>query len=195
MVCCALLKLGNREWLQILQNRAENREGREQYRSFYLTCQHTKVFCQINKKSLKTKKKGNSVSKCNKHHSLKFNCLKILVSFTGLALIATAIKYILYGRKKHSCTAPSAPTERMFQQQSNVWAGFQITWTARSLLLSEGMNSSHPSPLSSPARPIHCRELTGELVMPTYLVFFFPSNKACETVQSLSWKAKYWCHS
>lgn len=101
----------------------EKEEGNKEH---FISLQHTKAFCQINKNPLNTKKK-KKVSKCNKHHSLKFNCLKILVSFTGLALIATAIKYILYGRKKHSCTAPSAPTERMFQQQSNVWAGFQIT--------------------------------------------------------------------
>lgn len=102
---------------------------------------------------------GNSVSKCNKHHSLRFNCVKILVSFTGLALIPTDIKHILYGREKknqqkpkHSCMALSAPIERTFQQQSSAWAGVQITQMAKSLMFSEGMSSNDHSLLLSPAQ-------------------------------------------
>jgi len=130
--CSALpcLKLGDREWLQYrtLQNRAgvaEKEEGnRDPFTSFLNTL---KCSVKSTNKLFKIKEMSNSVSKHNKHHSLRFNCLKILVSFTGLALIPTAIKYILYGRKKHSRMAPSAPIERTFQQQSNVWAGFQTT--------------------------------------------------------------------
>lgn len=54
------------------------------------------------------------------------------------------------------------------------------------------MNSNHRSPLSSPARSIYCRELSGEPVMPTVIPanVFSPSIKACETVQSLPRKGR-----
>lgn len=95
---------------------------------------------------------NNSVSQCNKHHSLRFNCLKILVKFYRASFDPKSYKIHPLWKEK-ALLHLSSTTERTSQQQSNVWADFQITRMARSLLFAEKMSSEYQSPfLSRPTR-------------------------------------------